>query len=743
MSRIDRTATTNRVGLLGQSMRYLVAAAIGLLLVPLAAATAAGMTLLRAPLPGELPEERPQITAVPSVVVDNRGAEIGVFRGFDRTVEVTANQVPESLKQALMAIEDRRFLEHNGVDFEGIARAARINLELREVAQGGSTITQQYVKNTYLSSEQTFERKMREALLAIELEKRMTKDEILFGYLETSYYGAGAYGIGAAAEVYFGKRVQDLDVSEAATLAGVVQAPTRLSPRVDLDAAEERRRLVLEAMYLEGYLTEEEFVEESERTLWIPEEGAKPSPTVTVIVPLPPKGATDHPFFVSWVEQELLETLGPDALYRAGLTIETTIDSSLQEEAEAAVARRLENTEYPIEMAAVTIDPRSGEVLAMVGGRDYDASQVNLAIGGSTGFQPGSSFKPIVLAEAFQRGLGPDTVYPAPAAWTMPGCSGDQCTVSNYDHADRGSMTLRDATRASVNTVYAQLISDVSISSTIDLAQSLGLSRFDEDRTYGVSVALGAVESSPLEMASAYGTFANRGVRVEPYGIARVLDADGNVLVDNTLRGGERVLDTVVADNVTDVLVDVVVSGTGRRAAVGAHPIAGKTGTAQEYRAAWFVGFTPSRATAVWMGHADRLASLHGVNGVGRVSGGSHPAIAFSDIMTAALERIEPQAFPEPAEIVVIAESADEVVPVRQEQTTAGSRRGTPSVVADCNGRPCQSGALPSPSLPAIPPPTTEQPPTTAPPTPSPDGTPGTDPAPDASPAPDADSEGQ
>lgn len=700
-------AERNVSGALGTALKVLVALVISALIVPPVAVGVAGLTLLRAPLPGDLPDQRPQIEAMPSIAYDRYGNEIAVFRGFDRTVPIAISDVPDIMNMAAVAIEDQRFYEHNGVDLEGVARAARTNLELGGVVQGGSTITQQYIKNTYLTSDRTFERKFREALLAAELEEQLSKDEILFGYLESSYFGAGAYGVGAAAEVYFAKPVNALDISEAATLAGVLQAPTRLSPRVDIEAAEARRRLVLQAMFDQGIITAVEHDREANRTLW-DGTGERPSATVTLVAPPPPNGATAHPYFVDWIETQLLEELGPDLLYRGGLRIQTTIDPALQRSGELAVAARLENTEYPVEMSLVSIDPGTGHVVAMVGGRDYEFSQVNLATGGTTGFQPGSSFKPIVLAEAFSQGIGPDTMYPAPAQWTVPGCTGSQCTLSNYDFADRGDITLREATRASVNTVFAELITDVSVSRTVRMARALGIERLDPATDYGPSLALGAGETSTLEMASAYGTFANSGLRMSPIGVLRVIDRNGNVLIDRTARGGVQVLDPIVADNVTDVLADVVTGGTGRRAAVSGHPIAGKTGTGQEYRAAWFVGYTPSLATAVWMGHADGLAPLRNINGVARVTGGSHPAIAFSDFMTAALVLVEPEAFPLPGELNQF-ETADDVVAL-VDQTASGVQGDSREVIGDCDGD-CRVDGVPEPSLDA--PPATTIPPST------------------------------
>lgn len=697
---VDRVEEGRAYAVLSAGLRVLAGLTVALVVVPPVAGVVAVTTLLRAPLPGaDIPDEQNVVVAEPSIVLDADGTQIGLFRGFDETREVALDDIPQVLIDAVVAIEDQRFWEHGGVDFEGIARAARTNWELGEVTQGGSTITQQLVKNLYLSSERTVERKVREALLAVEVEERLTKEEILFGYLTSSYYGNGAYGIGAAAEIYFDKDVSELDLSEAALLAGVVKAPSRLAPTADPTAADERRRLVLQAMLDQGYIDEVEHQRAAARLVWLADSDEPPGGPVTAIVPRQAKGAEEHPYFVDWVEAELVERLGPDVVYNGGLTIETTIRPELQAAAEEAVATRLEGTEYPVEMASVTLDPSTGHVVAMVGGRDYEASQVNLALGGSTGFQPGSSFKPLVLARAFEMGLGPETEYPAPGIWSVPGCTGSQCTVSNYDGAGRGDLSLRSAMHASVNTVFAQLVLDVGLADTVELANQLGLERLDSDRFYGASLALGAAESSPLEMASAYGTFAHRGVRVAPTGILRVLDRDGNVLIDNRNRPGARVVSEQTADNLTDVLVGVVEAGTGRRAQFG-RPAAGKTGTAQAYRAAWFVGYTPDYATAVWMGHADRLAPLRGINGVGAVTGGSHPAIAWRSIMAAAHDGVEVSPFPEPVEIVPIAESIDDMAPFRhREYSEAGPRRDRQILAPDCGGQPCDRRQRPLPDL--------------------------------------------
>ena len=526
--------------------------------------------------------------------------------------------------------------------------------------------------------------------------------------------------------------MSQLDISESALLAGLVQAPTRLSPRNDLDAAEARRVMVLQAMLDQGYLTLDQFQQEAARRLW-PADEEQPTGPVTPIAPRPVKGAIRFPYFVDWVEKSLVDQLGPDLVYTGGLKIETTIDPRLQDVAEQAVAKRLERTEYPVDMAMVSLEPGTGHVVAMVGGRDYAFSQVNLATGGTTGFQPGSSFKPFVLATALSQGLSPDTKYPAPGVWRVPGCQGD-CTISNYDGAGHGTIPLREAMRASVNTVFAKLVVDVGVDNTVAMARSLGLNRLDPARDYGASLALGAAETSPLEMASAYGTFANRGVRAEATGILRVIDRNGNVLIDNTHPTGTPVLDQKVADNVTDVLTGVVERGTGKTARLEGRPVAGKTGTAQSYRAAWFVGYTPQIATAVWMGHADGQHSLTGINGVRVVTGGTHPAIAWHDYMAVAMEGREVLAFPVPEKITpppktkkakasssaAAASSGSgtggaEAAP--EEPTEIGDRQ-KPTVLADnCGGKSCQRQgvpevpALPDPGLPPEPAPPVSVPP--------------------------------
>jgi penicillin-binding protein 1A len=561
----------------------------------------------------------------------------------------------------------------------------------------------------------------------------MSKDEILFNYLNTVYFGSGAYGVGAAAISYFGKPVSQLDLSEAATLAGVIPAPTVWSPRDDIHIAEDRRELVLNEMLEQHLITQSQHDEAKARKLWLVTDGPAPGPA-TLIQPQPTKGASRYPYFVDWVEQTLVAKYGPEKVYRGGLRIETTIDPHLQELAEQDVASHLDGTEAPLDMALVSVEPSTGLVKAMVAGRDYSVSQVNLALGGTLGFQPGSSFKPFVLAAAFEQGIQPETVYPAPTRLRLPNCDGDDCYVYNVEGEGGGRETLRQATAQSVNTVFAQLIQDVGVGKTAEMASRLGVTSIKPDRTYGISLALGAYEVSPLDMAAAYGTFANQGVRQDPTPILRVFDKDGHLLEDNTKRPGTRVISVNVAANVTDLLTGVIKNGTGTGARID-RPAAGKTGTAEEERAAWFVGYTPQLSTAVWMGYTDGQRTIR-VAGYGTVYGGTIPAPTWADFMRPALAGQPVVDFPAPTKLV--AEPPPEQKPgagfgASQESANTGPpdttvKPGTQGNVIstpdDCGG-PCQlySGSV---NLPLQISPTAAAPVTSAPPASPPSSAPPT-----------------
>ena len=626
--------------------KVLVIAVVFLGLVVPAAGATAFWAFFNLDLPGTIPEERNiRPESRPTMVFDADGNKIAEFREFELTVPIEPEDVPTSVERAVIAIEDRRFYEHRGVDPEGLVRAAVTNYQSNDVLQGGSTITQQYVKNTYTTGERTIGRKLREAILASRLERELSKDEILFRYLDTIYFGDGAYGVGAAAESYFHKPVSELNLSEAALLAGAIAAPARFGPRVNAEVAERRRRTVLEAMRDTDSITDDQYRRALAQHIWYAPFGEPQGPATVVY---PPPGGDDpiHPYFVDYVRRHLLATYGEDEVYRGGLRVETTLDPRLQVAAAQSVAETLDGTAPPLEMSLVSVEPTTGFVRAMIGGRDFAASQVNLALGGDLGMQPGSSFKPFVLATSFTMGLDPDAEIDAPGTVSFPSCP-DGCEVNNADFADRGVIDLREATVKSVNTSYALLIERLGTKPVAELAASLGVTAIKPDGEYGISLALGAYEVSPLDMAAGYSVFANRGVRQVATPVVRIFDAEDRVIEDNTNRPGREVLHEAVADTVTDVLTGVVAGGTGKAAEIG-RPAAGKTGTAEDFRAAWFVGYTPQLSTSVWMGYSDSPRPLLGIKGVGSVSGGTLPAATWADFMRVALDGQPPEAFPEP-----------------------------------------------------------------------------------------------
>lgn len=633
-------------------------------LVPLVSGGVALGTLLFVRLPGSLPEKKPVFEALPSTVYDAAGNKLAVFSDFDLTVPMTQPDVPEVLKLAVVAAEDQRFYEHHGVDPQGVARAAWVSYQGGEILQGGSTITQQYIKNAYLNFDVKFSRKLREAILATQLERQMTKDEILFNYLNTIYFGSGAYGAGAAAQSYFSKPVSQLNLSEAATLAGVIPSPTAWSPRVSLEDAEFRRQLVLDTMVQVGFVSKAEADAAKALPLWLVTDGAPPGP-VTAVSPAPEKGAFSNPYFVDYVQEELLQKYGAETLYRGGLRIDTSLDPTMQQLAQTAVSDRLASYDPSVEMAMAVVDPRNGLVKAMVGGRDYNVSQVNLATGGSLGMQPGSSMKSFTLAAAFERGYRPESSVPAPAIYTVPGCDGEGCQIKNSEGSGYGSASLRVATSSSINTAYASLAYEIGVPAVAEMSHRLGVRSITPDRDYGLSLTLGAYEVSALDMASAYGAFANKGIRQNVTGVVRVTDKTGQVIEDNSSRPGTRVLSEAVASNVTDVLKGVITGGTGRNANIG-RPAAGKTGTTDDYHDAWFVGFTPQLSAAVWMGHRDEVRSLGGV------SGGSHPAIAWGQFMRQALNDQPVIDFPPPGQLA----SAADVAAAGPATPSAGNSKG-------------------------------------------------------------------
>lgn len=558
---------------------------------------------LSASLP-DLEVERASLPAArTSVVYAADGSVLAEWHGEqDRTI-VGYDALPQDLRDAVVAIEDERFYQHNGVDMEAIARTFASDGRDGVAAQGGSTITQQLVKLLFTEGERTFTRRVREALLAWELENRADKAKVLETYLNVVYFGHGAYGAETAARSYFGRGASDLTLAQSATLAGLVRSPGRYSPVDRPEAALERRNTVLGAMLEQGMIGPEE------------ERAARKEP-MTVAHRAPE--AVRAPYFVEHVKAELMDRLGAEVVYTGGLRVRTTLEPRLQAEAEAAARAALPAPADP-EVALVSVRHESGDIVAMVGGRDFAKDKFNLAAQGRR--QPGSAFKPFVLVAALESGVGPDDVFDA-APYSVPVTDG-VWKVENYENQyTAGKLTLRAATNWSVNAVYARLMMRVGPDKVVEVARRMGITSPLEPNP---AIALGGLKQgvSPLEMASAYGTLANGGTRVAPGGIVEVTDDTGR-LVYKPSRPGASAVERKVAVQASLMLHDVVEQGTGVAAKTTVWA-AGKTGTTQSYRDAWFVGYAGDLTTAVWVGHRAGQIDMLNVHGI-KVTGGSFPA---------------------------------------------------------------------------------------------------------------------
>ncbi|HUJ64710.1 MAG TPA: penicillin-binding transpeptidase domain-containing protein, partial [Acidimicrobiales bacterium] len=571
-------------------------------------------------------------------------------------------------------------------------------------------------------------------------------------YMTLIYLGDGNTGVGAAAETYFHEPVSRLDASQAATLAGLIPAPTTRAPEEHLALAEEYRELVLKKMYQQGYLSEAQYQQALSEKLALVG-GGRPVPKGATLIYPETASTSKYPAFVNYVVSWLEQHYPDSEIYGGGLRIQTTLDPSVQAAATAAVQATLSGSAYPTDMALAAVEPQTGFVPALVGGRDFGgtgpASQVNLALGGcvpepgkgaaisvaascwsgqgmigggGSGRQPGSSWKPFVLATAFQEGIPPSTVYQAPGVFEIPGCKvpagrpATYCQVHN-DEGDSpiGSESLAEATWQSTNTVYAQVAPQVGCPNVAKTAKALGVQTSYYSTPpfyYCSSYALGELGVSPLNMASAYGVFADHGQQAQPTPILEIVNSQGKVLLNNIkpLPKTTTAIPANVADNVTNVLQGVIASGTGTAAQLG-RPAAGKTGTTSNTTDAWFVGYTPTLSAAVWMGNANSDAtSLGPVTGhllggqeetFGQVYGGTWPAITWREFMSAALASVPVTSFAAPAPIITPTAAA--ALQARTPPTTVGIQPGQPSLQQPAPvGGPYVSPP-PSPPVPAPP----------------------------------------
>ncbi|MDQ4149904.1 MAG: PBP1A family penicillin-binding protein [Actinomycetota bacterium] len=566
------------------------------------------------------------------------GSLLAEWHGEVDRKPVPLNKISRFAQQAVVASEDARFFERGAADFLAILRALWVNMQHGAFVQGGSTISQQYAKDAYVGRERTLARKWEEVKVARQLERRLGKEKVLERYLNTVYFGSGAYGVEAASQTYFQKPASDLNLSEAALLIGLIPAPVTYSPFTSPQRAEQRRLWVINRMQEVGYLT--------------PEQAANARDTRPEVV-----ASAKHPPRYSWfldaVHRYLVHKYGSKKVFSGGLKVYTTIDPQAQEGAEDYLKKALPGPSDP-HGALVSIDPQTGYVKAIVGGRDYARERFNIALQGRR--QPGSSFKPFVLVAALEKGISPGAGYRAPGTICLKGWL-PKCRVTNFDGRGYGGMTLRNATVHSVNTVYAQLVMQVGSKRVVDVAKRMGIpgpkwlpgrsgckpATSDECRTQIDAVpalALGAEEVTPLEMASAYATLASGGIYREPKVVEKVVDGSGKVLEEGP-SPAKKALEPSVAENATRILEEVISKGTGRRADIG-RPAAGKTGTAQGHRNAWFTGYTQDVATAVWVGYRESNRSMVNVRGVRRVTGGTIPAEIWREYMKIASDQRPP-----------------------------------------------------------------------------------------------------
>jgi membrane peptidoglycan carboxypeptidase len=565
-----------------------------------------------------------------------------IFRGENQQT-ASLGQMPPGLLDALVAKEDERFREHPGVDVWGIIRALYVDIRAGEAVEGASTITQQYVRNAYLSQDRTLSRKLKEAALAIEVERRLNKDEILARYLNTVYFGSNAYGAEAAAETYFNESVEDLTVAESAALIGLLWSPSTLG--TDREAATVQRNLVLDKMFDAGYVAEQEYVNALE----------EPLPEQWPMAPMLDTGLESSPLtteFTRRVQEELMDKLGAETVFEGGLTVYTSLELEAQVAARDVLYGPAGYLAYPgnPDAALVSIEPGSGGITAMVGDRDEN-SQFDLVTQARR--QPGSSFKPFALIAALEQGIDPTTefvsgekVYEIDHGNQEP----ELWEVENFDGARNGSISLEEALWLSDNSVFTDLVMNAGgqglqngPAAVVDVAKRLGIEA-DFGEQLHPSLVLGTEEVSPLDMATAYATIANEGRRVEPHAVVRVVKNEGKkeeeVLYDAPEQEGEQVISSEVAAKATEILIGDVEKGIAYKAALDGRTVAGKTGTSERFFDSWFIGYTPQLATAVWMGYAEGGATLEGLLNLGGdyVGPVEPPTVIWRDYMTRALE---------------------------------------------------------------------------------------------------------
>jgi penicillin-binding protein 1A len=563
------------------------------------------------------------INPITSKVYDINGKLISEFFQENRT-PISLSQIPDHLTSAFIAIEDTYFYSHYGISIRGIIRAAFENFkESGKIfqGQGGSTITQQLAVNTFLTREETLSRKIQDALLALQIERTFTKNEILEMYLNLIYFGHGAYGIVAASELYFNKPVSELSLAESALIAGIPRRPYYYSPFINEEAALKRKNVILKRMFDLGYINENEYTQAREKEIEFNHN--RDSQEVA-------------PYFSSYIRTQLLEKYGVNMVFKGGLKIYTTLDLTLQEKAQNAFFKS------DREGALIAIEPQTGHIKAMIGGKNYEESEFNRATQAYR--QPGSAFKTFVYLTAIEKGLSPSLVLEdAPIVYE------NGWSPENYEKEYRGFVTLREAFEDSINIIGVKLLERVGVRDVIQNAQKAGIK---SSLRADLSLALGTSEVTPLEMASAYATVANMGTYVEPISILKIENHESKVLEQNRSIS-KKVFSEEVCYTLIKLMEGVIQSGTGWNAQIN-RPAAGKTGTTNDCIDAWFVGFTPELACAVYIGNDDRKSLGN------KMTGGVVAAPIWHDFMVTALQEKPVNDFLKPAnvkEITVCAET--------------------------------------------------------------------------------------
>jgi penicillin-binding protein 1A len=602
--------------------KALLALLVLVVIAAIALLSAAGYVLSVAASAPALESLKPIDQGTSSAVFAADGRLLGFIQSDEIRTPIPLQRIPESMQAATIAIEDERFYEHGGIDYEGIVRAAFKNLEAGKAVEGGSTITMQLVRNLYVGRERTLQRKIREARLAEELEGKHSKRWILQSYLNSVPYGTvdgqTAVGVQAAAQTFFAKPAKYLTLEESALLAGLPQSPSRLNPFQNPRDALERRNEVLKKMAELGYISKARAAQAKESKL-----GVRRGDLYIKI---------REPFFFDFVKQQLIDKFGVNTVRKGGLRVYTTIDPKLQKAGRDAIDSTLNYAGDP-SSAVVAIDPRTGYIRAMASSSTYKHNQYNLAAQGHR--QPGSAFKTFVLTTAIKRGVNPNSTSYVSRPLNLNTRDYGPWKVQTYDQSYGGAMNIARATLKSDNTVFAQLDLDLGPQSVADTAKEMGITtKLDGYPAEGLGGLKRGV--SPLEMANAYATLASGGIRNKPIAILRVRFPDGDV-EDLGRPKRESVFSDAVAYEVTKILKQNVLQGTGTRANIGC-PAAGKTGTTDNFNDAWFDGFTPHLTTAVWVGYPDALKEMRSVHGIS-VAGGTFPAMIWNKFMQVAKGR--------------------------------------------------------------------------------------------------------